>query len=259
MCNIAFFRTRFRPTLIAAVLFFLPHLLGAEEPSAELPRVAVCNPLGVKLGSTVKLVIRGWKLDQTTEVRCSLEGATVKLLKKGNATIPSGQDAKTIGDTQLEVEIFAPEGSSNEKVTIVAVTAAGESKPHRILAGDPSHLIAEEEPNDGFASAQSIKPAQSVRGEIHTDRNVDVFSFTAEAGQTITAEILAARFGSNLDGILTLYDERGTILKSSDDTETADPRLEFTLSQGGRFLLAHQDAHDRGGPAHPYELVFTIK
>ena len=80
---------------------------------------------------------------------------------------------------------------------------------------------------------------------------------TAQAeGQRIVCEVLAARHGSALDSILTLYNSAGQIVASNDDHDgTADSRLELALPQTGTYYLSLTDAHDTGGPAHVYRLV----
>ncbi len=269
--------------------------LRAEETPPEPPRIAISNPFAVASGSTTKLVIRGWKLDQATEVRCLTEGATVKILSKGTAPVPGRQEAKQVGDTQIEVELTLPEPTATTSSTdapsvvpqepastdassvaatapadqdhgrgvratsceLVIVSPDGASTPYHLLVGASSPVVAEREPNDGFDQAQPVESSQTIDGSTHGDRNVDVFRLEATAGQTVSAEVVAARYGSALDSLLTLYDERGTTLAISDDTDTPDSRLTFRITTSGRYFLVLQDAHDRGGPAHPWRLVLT--
>jgi hypothetical protein len=112
----------------------------------------------------------------------------------------------------------------------------------------------EHESNDGFQQAQQIQVPQVIDGQIHADRNVDVFMFELDAQQTLAVEVQAARRGSGLDSLLTLFDQDGNIVGVSDDhAETTDSRLSVTLPSGS-YYLSLQDAHDRGGPAQPYRL-----
>jgi hypothetical protein len=85
--------------------------------------------------------------------------------------------------------------------------------------------------------------------------DVDVFRFSAKAGQKIVAEVTAARLGSALDSSLSLYDESGHILASNDDEGSTDAILRTTLPKDGRYLLVLIDANDKGGAAHPYQLL----
>ena len=98
-----------------------------------------------------------------------------------------------------------------------------------------------------------------IDGQIHADGNVDVFTFEMAESATVTIELKARSLGSGLDGIFSLYDERGSIIATNDDYEkSADPKLQVALTKG-RYLLALQDAHDHGGAAHPYRIILGVK
>jgi hypothetical protein len=76
---------------------------------------------------------------------------------------------------------------------------------------------------------------------------------SAKAGQKIRAEVIAARRGSAVDGILTAFDTSGRLLATSDDAaDSVDPILSLTAPADGDYLIVVQDAHDRGGGTHPY-------
>jgi hypothetical protein len=146
------------------------------------------------------------------------------------------------------------------------------------------------EPNDGFGAAHALELTQGVTlkvdGGIHEPRNVDVFRFEARAGEHLRGELIAARQGGPLDGFATLFDEAGNIVFQADDADRAadvasvggapagtaaansseyptgnavnsgaDPRWDVVLTRTGRYYLALQDAHDRGGALHRYRLV----
>ncbi len=119
-------------------------------------------------------------------------------------------------------------------------------------------LVASREPNGGFHDAQPIEPGQVIEGLIDPARNVDVFRLELTAGRRLVAEVLAARYGSALDPLLSLYDSRGRLLASNDDSVGTDPRLEFTIGQSGAYFLVLLDALDQGGPTHPYQLVTRL-
>ena len=54
------------------------------------------------------------------------------------------------------------------------------------------------------------------------------------AGQRLVCEVLAARHGSALDSLLTLYDADGRQVATNDDTAgSTDSRLEVTLPRDG--------------------------
>ena len=227
----------------------------AAEKKTEPPRVAMCVPLAVPVSPATKMIIRGWALDSATEVRSSSPQISFKVLTAASVAVPNGQDAKQIGDTQMELEVTLVEGVERGDATLTVVSPTGESPPHKLLIGSVHPLVDDSEPNDGFRQAQTIQIPQTVDGQIHGDKNVDVFSFEIADPQSVTIEVRARRHGSGLDSLLTLFDHRGNIVVVNDDHDgNADSRITAELA-AGKYFISLQDAHDHGGPAHPYRLV----
>src|SRR5262249_44775202 len=76
-------------------------------------------------------------------------------------------------------------------------------------------------------------------------------------GQTITADVNAARIGSPLDARLEVLDARGQSLADNDDAQGTDPRVRFTAPADGRYLVRITDVNSRGGQAFVYRLTIT--
>jgi hypothetical protein len=219
------------------------------------PRVTVVIPLGAVPGKTSKLTVRGLRLDGASELRFGSVNAAVKILSKGKAPVPDKNPDK-VGDTQLVVEVKLPANVPDGELPFTVVTPAGETKPHALLIESKLSPLPEKEPNEGFRQAQPIQIPQIVEGAIAQPRDVDVFRFEAKAGQRVRLELLAARHGSALDSILSLYDAGGREIASSDDAEgSLDSILEVRLPRDGTYYLGLIDAHDTGGPVHVYRLV----
>ncbi|HZT81060.1 MAG TPA: PPC domain-containing protein [Gemmataceae bacterium] len=216
----------------------------------------VVLPLGAAPGKATKLTVRGHKLDAATAVRFPDSKATGKVLSKGKAPVPNMQDAKQVGDTQVEIEVTLPADGLGETVSFVVLTPAGETPPHRLLVDGQPPVVAEKEPNNGFRQAQPVALPQVVQGGIAQPQDVDVYRFEGKAGQRVRLEVLAARHGSALDSILSLHDADGRLLARNDDADgSPDSRLEVTLPRDGAYFVSIQDAHDQGGPVHVYRLV----
>jgi hypothetical protein len=224
-----------------------------ENPNA--PRVLLAAPLGAAPGAMVRVTLRGLKLDQVTALRFHDAKIAAKVLRKGKSVLPQKNPAK-VGDTELVAEVKIPAGTSGGSASFVAVSPAGESKPHGLLVETTLPVVAEKEPNNGFRQAQPIRVPQAVDGLIAQPKDVDVFRFEGKAGQKVVCEVLAARHGSELDSILTLYDAEGHEVAANDDSGgSTDSRVEATLPKAGTYYLSLMDAHDQGGPAHVYRLL----
>lgn len=249
--------------LATGIALLLVSVLRAEDKKPEnkdLPRLLVAVPLGVSPGVAAKLTIRGLKLDGVTEIRFGVSPVLGKIVSKGSTPVPNQQEADRVGNTQIEVEMTLPVDVPPGKIDVVAVNPAGESPPYALIVNGATPLIPEVEPNDGFAKAQPLVPGQKIDGTIHQNQNVDVYRIDGRAGQKLAIEVLAARHGSAVDSILTLYDANRRLLAANDDqSETADSRIDFACPADGAYYVVLQDAHDQGGPAHLYRLSLTVR
>ena len=175
---------------------------------------------------------------------------------KDKAKVPEKSDAKKVGDTQIEFELCLPADTRPGTISYYVENAEGLSATNQLFVVDAASLVKEKEPNGGFKTPQSIRLPATITGSISDSMDVDVFRFEAKGGARLRAEIFAARHGSALDATLTLYDARGHILATADDTkESRDALLEFTPPSDGSCFLAATDAHDKAGPTHVYLLV----
>lgn len=247
-----------------AALVIAASTLSAQDkkPPAkkDVPQVVVAVPLGIAAGKTTKVTLRGLKLDAATAVRCTAAKATVKVVSKGKATVPNMQDAKHVGDTQIQVEVTLPADAAEGTAELTVATPAGESAPHKLLVEKTIPVIAEKEPNNGFKQAQPIALPQAVDGTIGQNQDVDVYRFEGNAGRRVVIEVFAARYGSALDSFLSLHDADGRLLATCDDIEgSTDSRIEATLPKDGAYYATVIDANDTGGPAHVYRLVVKEK
>lgn len=233
------------------------------EPKND-PRVVVVLPLAAAPGTTSKLTVRGLFLEGARLVRFAEPKVTTKILSKGKAGVPDKNPDK-VGDTQLVVEVMLPAGLPAEPLefTVVTTRRGSESKPHKLIVEGSVPVVAEKEPNEGFQQAQPIKVPQVVTGIIDRPADVDVFRFEGKKGQKIVVEVVAARYGSALDSMLTLYDAKGQQLASNAEGRPAgfgnDSLLEATLPHDGVYYLSLIDAHDSGGPTHVYRLLFQFR
>jgi hypothetical protein len=207
-------------------------------------------------GSEVTLKIRGVKLDAASEIRFPAHPALkAEAKEKKKADLPNGVDGKDIGDTQCEATIKFPADLPIGALAIEVTTPTGTTEAREIAVVDQASRIEEKEPNNGFAEAQVLEAGKIARGQIKEDRDVDVFAVTAGAGQMLHVEITASRRASMLDALISIYDEKLRPLRVVDDSETRDPAFSFRAPAAGKYFIVLQDANDRGGAWHHYELV----
>ncbi len=244
---------------LSFLCFALALPVAAQEKKTDAkdaPKLLFTVPLVVAPGHKGKLTLRGLKLGAVTAVTAADPRAKVKLLGKPRAAKgPSGYPADRAGDSECEVELELPKDFPAGRLELTAVGPKGESPPYK-LAVDPTPAVAEKEPDDGFAHAQEVQVPAAVDATIGREKDADVFRFAGKAGERVRVEVLAARLGSPVDGLLTVYDSGRRILASCDDADgSPDPVLTVTLPRDGTYYVSVIDAHDAGGPMFPYRLL----
>src|SRR5262249_50549195 len=97
----------------------------------------------------------------------------------------------------------------------------------------------------------------TINGRIFPREDIDVWSFDLHKGQTVCAEVYAARLGSPLDSHLEILDPQGRVIAENDDTFGADSFGRFTASADGKYAARVHDINARGGQAYVYRLTLT--
>jgi hypothetical protein len=226
----------------------------AKTPS---PQIIIAMPMAVEMGKTTKLTLRGLRLDSVTEIRLHEPRSTGKVL--GNSkkiAVPTDANPNQVGDSEIDIEVTLPKEVAGGVVPFSLIGPGGESKQHQLIVKDNATIVVEKEPNDGFKQAQAIAIPCVVEGSIRQALDVDVFRFDGKQGERIVLDLQANRFGSPLDGALTLYDDAGRIIASADDSPgSLDPILNVTLPRDGTYYLSLIDARDQGGSIYLYRLI----
>ena len=155
---------------------------------------------------------------------------------------------------QLEIEVAPAADLAGGRYQITLVNPGGESGPQPF---DVDYLpqVAEAEPNDALAAANSIAVPSGVWGVLAAKGDVDSFSFEARAGQKLVFEVTASTIGSKANAVLTLFDAGGRLLADNNDFGGArDPLMAFTVPADGRYVIQVSDLMRAGGSEHFYRL-----
>lgn len=251
-------------SLVLVVLCVARCSVADEKPEAakEPPKILMTLPLAVSPGSEQLLIVRGLGMDQISSVQFSslVASPEVTIVKKEKSGPPDRVDASVVGDSLAEIRFSLPPDFAGSTLPITVTSESGTSAAFELLVLGQDQIMAEVEPNDSLRKAQPITVGRMISGQIGQPRDVDVYEFTAEAGQTVVAEVMASRHGSPLDAQLTLFDSSGQIVAIADDAETnRDPRLETNLTRNGLWRLVLLDATDRGNSLNSYLLKVSLK
>jgi hypothetical protein len=211
-----------------AILSLFPETTSAQMSA---PSVRSTKPLALVPGQSTKLEIHGEKL----------EGATALLFDSLVVNIESLEPSKDVLKTQIRLPNELAPGVRFFRV----ITPKGLSNPSRVVVTRPIPWVEQKAPNHGFRAAQLVASPCTVEGILKNGDGVDVYSVEMKAGQILVAESVAARMGSGLDALVTIFSPDGRELASDDDLFGRDAACWATIPTTGRYFVQIQDANGR--------------
>ncbi|MHB8971217.1 MAG: PPC domain-containing protein [Pirellulaceae bacterium] len=191
----------------------------------ELPFVTSIFPLGGRVGEPVTIEMNGWNLEKTT-------------------LAPPPKDA-----TPGRYLIAATDG----KLVSNDVPFALDTLPECL----------DKEPNDEPSTTQPVTLPIIVNGRADLPGDWDVFEVEGKAGETIVAEVLARRLGSQLDSFVKVTGPDGKVIALNDDhydagsgwnTDHADSYLMVNLPADGKYRIHLGDTGRHSGKEYAYRL-----
>ena len=223
----------------ALALSFLFTKPAPPPPPKDQPVARYTIPLALPAGPKAKIVLRGAKLDTTTEVKA--DAGTVKVTRKGKVAAPNNYPVEKVGDSEVEVEIELPADFKGAAVRFTVVTPGGTSEPLTVPLGNGA--TAEKEPNDGFDKSQEVSLPATVDATISREKDTDVFKVVGKKGQKLS--IAADSLGSPADLLFSVYDANRQLLLTVDDMGgKPDPSAKLTLpSDGGSRASGYGDGN----------------
>jgi hypothetical protein len=237
--------------------------VGIACAHANPPVASYIFPAGGQRGKTVDVRVGGLFLHQS----CYFEmlGPGVKAPDRIDRTktawfegpllpLPDSQQAEDYPKDmagRIEVAADAPLGIRYWRVA----TSQGATPALKFMVGDLPEIVENE--SDGDPGPVAVKLPVTINGRIFPRENVDVWTFEAKKGQSITCEVCAARLGSPLDSRLEVLDPKGRRIAENDDYFGADSFLRFTVADDGKYQVKIHDINYRGGQAYVYRLTLT--
>lgn len=228
------------------------------------PLVTDVTPWGLQRGTTVTVTVDGANIGDADRVLFDHPGLSARIVRRYDLgpDIPTRRPDDTnppIDDVAtrslLAVEVTAAPDMPSGTYGFRLLTPLGTSTFMPIAVG---RLVEarELEPNDRPEQADSITAPVTVQGAIFTAGDVDQYRLHVTAGEPLVLRADAVAIGSRLDAVLTLLDESGAVLATSDDFgDTRDPLIVHTPASDGTRLVRITDALSAGSPRHVYRLT----
>ena len=227
--------------LSAALLLFASSLGSASEIAVKHrpPRLASAFPQGAERDKTLVVEARGENLDRAQAVVFSKPGIEGRVIESGQ--------------TRLRLEFTVAPAAAWGPHYFRVVGPRGASNPGLFRVGDQRHDI-ETEPNGRLDTCHGISIPVTVNGRLDHERDIDIFRFTASAGQNWIFDVRSARNGSGLDPSMILLDEDGRKLRHSEDHFIWDPFFSHEFETDGVYYVVLQPTRGRARPTHGYQL-----
>ncbi len=225
----------------ALVVFSASDVFAQQLPKARLLTVFPC---GTRQGTTVEVEVYGDDLQEVTRLYSSHPGITAERLPD--------QEGKPLR-FKVNVGAEVPLGYYDVRL----VSRLGVTNPRTFAVGELPE-VTEQEPNNEPAHAMRVELGTVINGRSLPSEDVDLFVFSAKAGQRVLIECRGKRIDSSLDGFLWLYDSAGRQLASNQDdpsrSEKTDPLIDFTVPADGDYFVKIADFVYNGSNACFYRL-----
>ncbi|HEX5443239.1 MAG TPA: PPC domain-containing protein, partial [Pirellulales bacterium] len=205
----------------------------AELPAVRLDRI---QPLGAAAGSSAELQVSAADAEDARQLLFDHPGLTAEFLSPGKFKVKLAAD---VPEGTYDVRLLGRFGVSNSRLFAVSHGLAD---------------VAEKEPNNAPAEAQSVAINAAINGAIDSDGQ-DFFRFAARAGQRLTLDCQAGKLDSELDASMSVLAAGGAALATSSDYHGRDPLIDFLCPADGEYLIELHDLSYRGG--YPYRLLIT--
>lgn len=223
--------------LRGTLIFFLSFssLARADLPSIRFDRL---RPLGGTAGAEVEVEIAGAEID----------GVNALLFDHpGFKAVPVEGKERWF---KIAISNEVPPGTYDVRL----VGRWGVSNPRLFSVTQGLTEVAEKEPNNEAAGAQSVAANTAINGDADGNGQ-DVFRFAAKKGQRIVIECQAGKLDSMMDATMSLSNAEGKLLATNSDYHGRDPLIDFLTPADGEYLVTVHDLSYRGG--FPYRLILT--
>jgi hypothetical protein len=213
--------------LIACLSLFVQTRFAIADPFVES-----ISPPVLELGKTTRITLVGRELENAEALWLSVPGVSAKAIESS-----SGKAVFDVTATKA-----APVGVAGLRIA----TKAGLGNACLILLDDLPVM-------DRSVSAPSLPIA--VWGTLN-EGSVDRFTIDVKAGERLSFEAVANRFGKDADPLLVIRDPKGKVVAERDNDPGLyfDCRFAHTFEKAGKHVVEIRDARFHGNEHRKYVL-----
>jgi hypothetical protein len=254
---------RFRSPLIVLVTLVLWHQPSAVH--ADPPVASYIFPAGGQRGATVNVKVGGLNLHESCAFEMLGPGIEAPATIQRTKTVwfegpiipqPPSQASEDYPKDMAGIVKLAGDGPLGTRYWRLS-TSQGATGARPFVVGDLPEVIEEE--IDGEPVPIEVKLPVTINGRIFPREDVDAWTFTLRAGESVNCSAIAQRLGSPLEPRLELIDPDGRRVAESDssDTPLVDVQLRFVAPKDGTYRLRIHDSSFGGLQNYVYRLTVT--
>ena len=208
-------------------------------PKAELARLI---PHGIRRGEISRIIVEGKHLDGVQSISLGSD-----LLHA--AIAPSGDKSAS----QIEILVFSKESLKLGTYPLKVTTEHGDSNELKLHVDHLPQVTEIEQPS--HATQQLGNLPLNVWGRITSAGQEDKYSFEAKADQGLVFDVAASTLGSKADLVISLYDQAGQPLASSQSFDSSiDPLLFHQFEEDGVYHISISERFLKSSDDHFYRL-----
>jgi len=230
---------------------------------AEVPGTAYIFPAGTQAGSKIPVRVGGYYLHDSAP--WSLTGPhittsphltrTDKIWFEGPLITQPASQGKEDYPSDYLGEVTVDVAASPGVRRWSARTDQGVTPGQPFVIGRFPEVTEQE--TDGAPIPVGVQLPVTINGRIFPRQDVDVWTFDAAAGQTVTCAVLAARIGSPLISRLEVHSPDGHVLAEDLSSLAGDAIVQFVAPVAGRYAVQIHDAEFGGLQHYVYRLQIT--
>lgn len=248
--------SRRREKQIIALAWFGALALGlaasGDTAWAEPPSTSYIFPAGGQRGTQVAVRVGGHYLHDRAAIQWIGAGVTGPAEVTRSETLwfegplvrlPASQrqeDYPKDYSATLSIAVDAEPGARYWRVW----NAQGATSARKFIVGDLPEVVEEE--LDGEPIPVEVKLPVTVNGRMFPREDVDIWTFEAEAGASLTVAVAAASLGSPLEARVELLGPDGQKLADATAPAGRDPIIHAIAPARGRYQVRVQDARFEG-------------
>jgi hypothetical protein len=206
------------------------------------PHIETVSPISMAPGASLDATLYGAGL---------LDKSAKLTFTRGRAVVSGfGGRILEMHDSSALVRIEVPQDADPGAYELTLSTSMGNS--------DSAMFLVDSTPV--YHGTGSIQPPVSITGTIHY-RDPERFWFEAKKGQILVFEVRAHRYGSPVDSVLRILDDKGKELARNDDADfpgvadNKDSRIFHTFTEDGRCQVELRNLVGVTGEDFPYQFL----